>query len=904
MSGDAPRRADLPEGTVTLLFTDIEGSTALLRRLRTRYPAVQDRHRTLLRDAFIRRDGCEVDTQGDAFMVAFRSASDALEAAVDAQRKLAEERWPDDAHVRVRMGIHTGEPSRGEEGYVGIDVVRAARICAAAHGGQIVVSRTTWDIVEPERADIEVRPLGHHRLKDIPEAELLYQLVSPGLEEQFPPLRTLGGPSLPSLHHRLVGRGRELEGVRRLLAQDARRLLTITGPGGAGKSRLALEVAAEAIHERPVILVGLSSIAHSELVPAAIARIVGVREAPGTTLVEGIAERLRGTGTLLVLDNLEHLPGAAAHVAQLIEQVDDLAVLVTSRAPLELSGERVVTLSPLPVDEAATLLTELADARGVHVAAADAPVVAAICRRLDGLPLAVELVVPRLRLLSPTALLAELDAGLALTSEGPVDVPDRQRTLRATIDWSYRLLSDAQRRLHMRIAVFAGGCAIDDARAIDDGSRFLADLEALVTGSLLRSDPGHDGRARLSMLETVREYAVARAAAEGILDEARRRHSGRFLDLAAAAEAELTGPAQRQWLDRLEREHDNLRAALDWAYETGRVERALAAVASLGRFWRAHGHVTEARSLLERGLASDAPVAHATRASALWAAARQAMAQTDHRAALDLLDEALALFQELGDDQSVVFALCEMSFALLEEHEHTRALDTAAKALTAARASGDARAISAALNAVATLAGEQGEHGRARELFAESLALRESLGDPLLVANSANNLGRAALLDGDLETAETALLKCLDLARRLGEAVHTAGALCCLGEVYLAANRSDRALPPLLEATALYSRLGDERRRAQCLQALGGVAAAGGRAADAARLWGAAESIRTALGDARSPEEEAVDRRFAPAVLADLGHEGLARARREGYDADTAALDSLLSGLGGAGAGE
>jgi predicted ATPase len=461
----------------------------------------------------------EVDWTGDGVFLAFERAAGAVVAAAEIQVALAAEEWPAEAGVRLRIGVHTGEPKLTSEGYVGIDVHRAARICAAAHGGQVVLSQSTRALVgdEPFPGAL-LRPLGAQLLKDLPEREALFQLMAPGLAEEFPPLRTLGGATLPALYHRLVGRRAELARIEAVLAGSATRLLTITGPGGAGKSRLALEAAGAAATKRPVYLVGLALIADPALVPSAIARAVGARESPERALVEDVADRLAGSSALVVLDNLEHLAPAASTVARLLDLAPDLAVLATSRSPLRLAAEHVLQLAPLPVDDAATLLAELAVARGVTLRSEADPALREICRRLDGLPLAIELVAARLTVLSPPALLRALGEGLALAAEGPVDLPERQRTLRATIDWSYGLLSERQRELHAVLATFAGGAGIEDARIVANADAgFLGDVEALVAGNLLRSDTGVDGEPRLSMLETVREYALERLAATGRL---------------------------------------------------------------------------------------------------------------------------------------------------------------------------------------------------------------------------------------------------------------------------------------------------------------------------------------------------------------------------------------------------
>jgi predicted ATPase/DNA-binding SARP family transcriptional activator/class 3 adenylate cyclase len=885
----------LPTGTVTLLFADVEGSTRLLYAFGgERYQEMRTRTRELARAAAEQHRGAEVDSTGDSVFIAFPSAGDAVEAAAEIQRLLLGESWTPGAAVLLRIGIHTGAPELTPDGYVGTDVHFAARLCAAAHGGQVIVSQAVRELVGAEPlAGLSFRPLGRHRFKDIPSPEPVFQLVAPGLAESFPPLQTLGGATLPALHHRLVGRKGDLVEITSLLARKEVRLVTITGPGGAGKSRLALEVAAGAALERPVHLVGLAPIADPELVPAAIAQTLGVREAPDQPLINSIAMALTGTRTLLYLDNLEHLTTAAQHISSLLQLVPDLDVVITSRVPLRLLGEHVVRLDPLPIDDAATLFVELAAARGIGLHEDTSASVEAICRRLDGLPLAIELVAARLVVLSPARILQALDEGLALMMEGPVDLPERQRTLRATIEWSCRLLTESQRELHGALAVFVDGCTLEDAQSVAAATpRFLADLEALVGWSLVRSDLSHTD-VRLSMLETVREEALARLAAEEKLEDLRRRHAGRFLELAVSAETELTGTAQAEWLDRLERELDNIRAALDLCLSSGRVEDALRALSALERFWRARGHLTEVRGLLSQGLATADGVSSAVRARALWTAGHAAMIQSDYRAAVPLFEEALGIFRELDDDRHAVFALCELARALSSQEEFDRAQRVGEEALAMSETAGDDRAASAALDTLAMIAGYRGQNEQAQALGERSLTLRRSLGDPHLIATSANTLGLSAMRVGDLGTAERAFEECLELARAIGEKVLTAAALCALGEIALSRREPALAAERLLEALRLYQELGDERDCAECLHALGGVAAAQGNALDAARLWGAAEALRARRAVALTPEEKMVDERFSSAVADELGADAFARARSEGRSLDLDRLETL-----------
>jgi predicted ATPase/class 3 adenylate cyclase len=873
--------AAFPSGTVTLLFADIEGSTRLLHALGERYTPVRARMRELVRETATERSGREVDWAGDGVFLAFGSARDGLNAAVDLQRKLAREPWPDDSRLRVRIGLHTGEPDLVDEGYVGMDVVIAARICAAGHGGQIVVSRATREFIGDEDANVvSFQPLGSHRLKDVPGSHSLFQAVAEGLERSFPPLSTHGGSTLPALHHRLVGRKDDLDAIHSLLTRPEVRLVTITGHGGAGKSRLALEAAGVAALERPVTLVGLGPVSDPALVLAEIARAVGAREPVGRPIEESIADALRGTGTLLFLDNLEHLAPSAHDIARLLDLVPDLDVLATSRTPLRLLGEHVLPLDPLPIDDAATLFIELAAARGVVLHADALTSVWEICRRLDGLPLAIELVAARLAVLPPNRVLDALDEGLALEMEGPIDLPERQRTLRATIAWSYGLLSESEKELHDALGVFAGGCTLDDARAVARaGTTFLRDLEALVAWSLVRSDVA-DGDVRLSMLETVREDAVARLRQEGRLDELRQMHAARFLDLAQVAEVELAGAAQAEWVERLEQELDNIRAALDWCLSSDHVEHALRTISALERFWRTHGHVSEARRWTSLALALADGVEPGIRADALWTAAQQATAQYDWAAATPLLEEALHLYREDGRGREVVFALSDLGFVALLQDDLDRAAQLCEEALDVARELDDKRAISAALMNLADVRSTQGDHEAALAHYDEALELRRALGDPLLIANATYNLGVAAFRAGDLERARRTVEASLALSRPLGEDLHIAAALFTLAEINLLEGEPDRAGPAIQESLAIYTDLENDLARAGCFVVLAGVAVARGSLEEAARLIGAADDLR---GDAALDwHQSMLLERFEPELMTGLGADRFAALRSEG----------------------
>jgi predicted ATPase/class 3 adenylate cyclase len=880
----------LPRGTVTLLFADVEGSTRLLNLLGERFGPARARMREIVREAARAHDGAEVDWAGDGAFLAFSRARDAVGAAAQIHRSLAAEPWADDEAHRLRIGLHTGEPELGDEGYVGIDVVIASRICAASHGEQVVVSQATRDVSgEAPLPEASYRALGRHRLKDVPNAVQLFQLVAPDLREDFPPLKTLTATSLPALHHRLVGREDALARVERLLGDQGARLVTITGPGGAGKSRLALEVAAGAALERPVHLVGLAPIGDAELVPSAIARALGVREVGGQTLADAIGDRLEGTGALLFLDNLEHLAGASVHVGALLDRAPDLQVLTTSRAPLRLSTEHVLPLEPLSIEDATTLFTELAAARGVILEDNALASVHEICRRLDGLPLAIELVAARLAVLPPAEIVRALGEGLALEMEGPIDLPERQRTLRAAIDWSYGRLTERQQLLHGTLAVFSDGAALQDARVVaPDASAFLVDLEALVGWSLVRSEAS-DGSVRLSMLETVREHALDHARTQGALDDLQRRHAEHFLALALDAENELAGAEQAVWLDRLEGEFDNLGAAIDWLLASDRIEDALKVTSALNRFWRAHGHVGEARRWLARGLDSARELQPDVRADALWAAARQATGQGDFTAAVPFLEEAVTLYGELERRREQVFALSELAWIALDGGATEQAESLCERALAVADAADDGRARSGALRILSDVVATRGDIARSIELQEEALALRRGLGDPLLVSDATYHLGASLLRSGEHDRARQLLGESLRIASELGETGQRAAALFMLAELDLAEGELDRAERQVRESLGVYTQVENDRDRAECLVVLAGIAVEKGSFEEAARLLGAADALRReAPIDAY--ERDALER-YESALAEGLGPELLARLRVEGANLDPAALN-------------
>ncbi len=625
-------RRDLPSGTVTFLFTDVEGSTRLLHKLGAEaFSAALLEHRLILRQTFARHGGVEVDTQGDAFFFAFPTAAGAVDAGLEAQEALGS------GTIHVRMGIHTGSPHLSEEGYVGQDVHKGARIAAVGHGGQVLLSEETRAL-----ADVEATDLGEHRLKDFAEAVSI-QLGA----KHFPPLKTISNTNLPRPASSFVGRDREVEQVVALL-QNSARLLTLTGPGGSGKTRLAIEAAATLVPEfkAGVFWVGLAPLRDPALVADTIAQTLGAKN----DLAEHIAQR----ELLLLVDNLEQVVESAPDLATLVETCPNLKLLVTSRELLRVKGEVEYPVLPLVEPDAVELFCTRARTEPDDT-------VRGLCGALDNLPLALELAAARASVLSPKQMLERLSKRLDLFKGGRGADP-RQQTLRATIAWSHELLSYEEQQLFARLAVFAGGCTLEAVEEVVEAQ--LHTLQSLVDKSLVRHT-----EERFWMLETIREYAAEQLEDSGEANQRRRQHAEWFLALAEDAYPHLRG-SPTEWLNRLEREHDNLRAALDRLEASGETQLALQLAGALYRFWYLRGHFADGRPRLDRLLDIDANRT-AARARALNGAAVMAGSTGDPVTDRLRSEEALALHRELGDAWGIAYSVFSLGMAATEEADWT-----------------------------------------------------------------------------------------------------------------------------------------------------------------------------------------------------------------------------------------
>ena len=942
--------AQLPTGTVTFLFSDIEGSTQLLQRLGDDYARVQDEHQALLRAAFAAHSGGEVDTQGDSFFVAFPTAPTAVTAAAQATRALATHAWPSGAVVRVRIGLHTGGPLRAGDHYVGLDVHRAARIAAAGYGGQVLLSQTTRDLVEHTLpAGATLRDLGEHRLKDLQHAERLYQLVLSDLPSDFPPLKTLDARphNLPVQPTMLLGREQALAAVCALLRRDDVRLVTLTGPGGIGKTRLAIQVAAEVLDDFPdgVWLVRLSRLSDPSLVLPTAAQTLGLKDAAGQPIVETLRTYLREKQLLLLLDNFEQVVGAAPEVSALLESAPHLKALVTSRVSLHLRGERESPLDPLLLPDpehlppperlsqyaAVALFVERAQGArpDFAVTAANAPAIAEICARLDGLPLAIELAAARVKLLPPEALLARLSSGLKLLTGGARDLEERQRTMRATIAWSESLLGPEERLLFRRLAVFVGRCTLEAIEAIcvaPEGAEplgldLLDGLGTLVDQSLVQQREGEGGEPRFGLLQVIREFALEQLEERAAEAEAlRRAHAAYYLTLAQqAGQGLVVQPHQVERLIRLDREHDNLRAALGWSRDHSATDTFAALCAALGPFWVVRGYWNEGRRWAAQALSVGEALPAQQRARLLAQAGYFARLQGDYAAAMRQYGESLALFRGVEDRVGAGHVLAELGLCALaqEQVEQTRRLFE--ESLLLLQEVGDRAGMLDALKGQAHLADACGDYPTSRRLHEQALALAQSLGDTHDIAECKMHLGWHTLLGGHGPAAQALLHEALVTQRQAsdtncsgislgylamvalerGDAIaaqalveesialfeqiaaqpRIAGMLIWLGAARLARGDVEGAADAYLASLRIERGLANRRRTAACWEHLAEVALARVQPERAARFLGAAAQTLGALAPAPLPPRlAAVRERAALAARQALGEEAWAAA--------------------------
>lgn len=830
--------ASLPTGVVTLLFTDIEGSTALWEQDGARMSQALAAHDALARRAVECRHGRVVKMTGDGMHAVFDDALDALDATLEMQQALADPAATGGVALRVRCGLHAGVVERRDNDYFGSPVNRAARIMSAAHGGQVLLSQAVVDgIRELLPAAVSLRDLGNVRLKDLATPEHVFQVVHPQLRQDFPSLRSLEATpnNLPQQATSFIGRVQALAELQRLLATT--RLLTVTGSGGCGKTRLCLQVAADSLERFPdgAWLVELAPLSDPGLVPQTVATVLGLKEEAGKPIRQTLTEHLKDKRLLLLIDNCEHLLDGFAQLADtLVRQCPYLKILASSREALSIGGEqayRVPSLS-LPDPKQAHTPASVAPFEAVQlfidrarlvrpdfqVTHQNASTLASVCYRLDGIPLAIELAAARVRSLSVEEINSKLDQRFRLLTGGSRTALPRQQTLRALIDWSHDLLSVTEQALLRRISVFAGGWTLAAAEQVCSGKGVADDevldlLTALGDKSLVLVE-GRNGTTRYRLLETVRQYARDRLLECGEGEAWRDRHLACFVSLAEEAKPQLRGTDQQVWLDRLETEHDNLRAALTWSSAAGGDTVAgLRLADALFVFWYVRGYFGEARGWLSGLLAAGPDAPAAARAEALGGAGVMVWQQGDYSAARRLHEESLAILRELGDPRGIARSLINLGLVDFD----------------------------------------QGDYQAARARFEEGLAIRRKLGGGQGIVGALHNLGAVAKACGDYQAAWSLFEEGLATYRELGDPWGIAISLSNLGSI--ASERADHPVAWALnvESLAIRRELGDRRGIAESLEGLACVMSALARPGRAAHIWGATGRLREEIGAPLSP---------------------------------------------------
>lgn len=862
----------LPTGIVTFLFTDVEGSTKQWDADPDAMGSALRRHDSLMRDAIESSGGIVFKTIGDAFCAAFSSASDALHAALHAQLQMNHPgHTGDSAHstedaavpMRVRMALHTGVAEERDADFFGPTLNRVARLLSLGYGGQVLLSRATWEFVQdrlPPEANL--LDLGQHYLRDLVRAEHVFQLQHPHLPADFPPLKSLEHlpNNLPRQVTSFVGREQELMEVKRFLETTC--LLTLTGSGGCGKTRLSLQVAADMLEEHPdgVWFVELAPLTDPALVPQTVAEALGLRETPGEPITRTLLSFLKERQMLLVLDNCEHVLQASARLVDaLLKSCAKLRVLVSSREALGIGGEsayRVTSLSVPSLQETSTpqSVSDYAAVRlfidravaaksDFSVTSQNASALASVCRRLDGIPLAIELAAARVRSLSVEEVNTRLNDCFRLLTGGSRTALPRQQTLRSLIDWSYDLLNAEEKTLLQQVAVFAGGWTLEAAEQLC-GEEALDLMTSLVDKSLAVAEmQGETTRYRL--LETVRQYARDRLVESGESAEVRRRHQAYFAALAEAAAPQMRGPQQGVWLERLESEHDNLRAALEWSDP----EMILRIASALWQFWSVRGYVSEGREWLAGALAgAEVQAPTALRARALYVAGAMASSQGDYATARTCCEESLAIYRESGNTHDIAVLLHSLGINSSSQGDHTAARTLFAESLAIHREAEYKPGIANVLHSLGMIASREGDYAAARAFNEESLAIHRELGHARGIANVLHSLGIIASGEGDAAAARTWYAQSLTIYRELGHKRGIANLLHSLGMI---ASREDdyaaaRAL--YVESLAIHRELGNRRGIANSLEAMAALAAVQEQPERAAQLWGAAEALRSEVG--------------------------------------------------------
>jgi len=851
--------SSLPAGTVTFLFTDIEGSTELLKQLKDQYASLLADQRRILREVFSRCHGKEVDSQGDAFFYSFSKATEAANAAVEVQLALAQYPWPEEAYVRVRIGLHTGEPLIEEEGYIGIDVHRAARIAHAGHGGQVLLSETTTPLVIDELPEgVTLLDLGRHQLKDMLRPEHISQLVIDGLPNEFPPLKSLGvlgklsdrpKHNLPHELTPFIGRDHEIEALIEQLHDPSQRLLSMVGIGGIGKTRLALQVANRLVDDYPdgVWCIEFADLRDPKLVPQKAANVMSVsafEEIEGRDIGDVLAAYLRDKRLLMILDNCEHLIEACGRFAEkLLRECPKVQLIATSRENLGIVGERLylVPTMGIPSEEASS--RNLAEFESVHLFVDRAMAVlsdfkithdnsysiADICKQLDGIPLAIELAAARVKILAPEQIAERLQDRFQLLCDGPRTALPRQQTLQATMEWSYELLTVPEKQMLCDLAVFAGGWTMEGLEGLvqeEFGSSIqIIDLLSHLVDKSLVVVEHKKGSTRYSMLETVRQFAEDKLSTAEDVDDLRQRHAMYFLELAEEADPKLRSSDQMRWLEILDAEHDNIRTALSYLIEVNLADGAARLVAALGWYWFLRGYWREAWNWLTKVLNILPKPAPNLQARAMYKAGALDIIRGNLSGRVELVEEALEVCQDTSDDDGAAWCLNLLGQAMTWSRDNLdKGADFLSESIKLFRKLGDQWGVAWSTRYLGQMEELQGNVDQSINLQRAALHRFENLGDVWNVAHSLYLLGHTVRDRGEFDEAQRLYHESYSNCQLVKDNVIGAHALQGLGMVAMDTHQYREAGEYLREALEIMQRIGDEHCASRVLGNLAKIA--------------------------------------------------------------------------------
>ena len=891
--------SNLPTGTVTFLFTDIEGSTKLAQEHPEKWDVLRDRHHAILHSAMDAQQGYIFHVIGDAFCAAFSTARQALAAALQAQQSLYKEDWGN-TPIKVRMGIHTGQAEIQASGdYSGyLTLSRVQRLMSAGHGQQTLISQETEQLLSGQLpAQVSLRDLGEHRLKDLIRQEHIYQVDIADLPDTFPALKALDAKlnNLPTQLTPFIGREHEIASLLELIRNPVVRLVTLTGAGGTGKTRLSLQVASAVFDQFPdgIYFVPMAETTDRDLAVSRIAQAMDVREGNGRFLIDTLKDYLADKTLLLILDNFEQLIGAASLTADLLVAASKLKILISSRIVLRIRGEYELPVLPLEIPDPANLpaLEQLQQNESIQLfmqraraanpnfalTKENASAVADICRSLEGLPLAIELAAARIKILPPQAMLAKLSNRLSFLTGGGGDLPARQQTLRNTLDWSYSLLSGQERTLFARLGIFAGGFSLEAAESVcnPDGTLdVLNSVEILLNNSLLRQEQDANGLNRFRMLGTVREYALERLQKQTELPMLTRVHGLYYVSqITRAMGFKLFSSESVTWLDWCESELDNIRAALAWVQKNPEADEFKSVlILFLSWFWYRRGYLREGRVWAEKFLGSEwATPGTVGRAGALLSSAMLALWQGEAKTAIVEAEECVAIFQREEDEQFLPVAMLNLGVINVNMGNDAAAHPLLEEAGSLFLEAGQRFFYAVSLVHLGNVALGLGNPTEARQWLEKAYPIAMEVGDQWAISFALNNLGEVARVQGDYDQARQYYEESEALLRVMGDPGDLARLVHNLACVAQHAGDFKKAKSLLSESLAMFRKFGNKRGIAECLMGLAGLKVEDGQPQQAARLFSAAETILAESGTQWWPADRADVEHNRAAILSSLG---------------------------------